>query len=154
MIVKNFFSKQDLKKLNTRIKVIKYKSFIRELHKRIFVELVLDDPEGYLLPYRLGHLSTVKTKKLNGVFLKNMLKYCKPGDGIKEYNAHSFGNVYKVKWDKDTFLGVDLHYNKAYYFPNYEGFPLLFLRCYNFKSTENMRKLIKYKIDNQLFNLV
>jgi hypothetical protein len=121
------------------------------VHKRIVVEMLLGTEEGFILPYRLGHLSLKKINRLSGVRLKYMSN--PKIEETVQYNSHSFGNVYEVNWNKERFLGMELRYHKAHYFPVYNNLPMLYLRCYNFTPSTNVKALLKYQIDNRQLNV-
>jgi hypothetical protein len=149
--LKNFFTVKEVKSLGIKTKQLKYRNFIKEVHRRVVIEMLLGTEEGFILPYRLGHLSLKKINRLSGVRLKYM-----SNPKIEEtiqYNPHSFGNVYEVNWNKERFLGMDLRYHKAHYFPVYNNLPMLYLRCYNFTPAYNVKTLLKYQIDNSQLNV-
>jgi hypothetical protein len=149
--LKNFFTVKEVKALGIKTKQIKYRNFIKEVHKRIVVEMLLGTEEGFILPYRLGHLSLKKINRLSGVRLKYMSN--PKIEETVQYNSHSFGNVYEVNWNKERFLGMELRYHKAHYFPVYNNLPMLYLRCYNFTPSTNVKALLKYQIDNRQLNV-
>lgn len=150
--IKTFFTQKELKVLAIKTKQEKYKRFIKEIHRRIVQEMLLGSKEGFILPYRLGHISLKQTQRVSGVKLRHMFN---PAiDEQLEYNAHTFGNVYELNWNKERFLGMELKYHKQHYFPDYNGFIMLFLKCYNFKAVTQVKKIIKYQIENRELNLV
>ena len=150
--VKTFFDKKRLKELKIKTKHEKYKRFIREVHRRIVQEMLLGSEEGFILPYRLGHISLRYTKRVKGVKLRYMLR--KDVEEGLEYNAHSFGNMYELHWNKERFLGMELKYHKQHYYPTYNGLNMIFLKCYNFRAIPEVKKMIKYQIENRELNLV
>ena len=147
--LKIFFTKKELKDLGLRISVSRYKRFIEAVNRRIFIDIILRDKEGFLLPYKMGQLSMTKIKRVGGA----RLKYLAMTDWEnREYNAHTFGNIYHVNWNRNTFSHFRSRLENVNTFPHYNGVPLLYYKLYDFKCLGKNKKLINYQIGNNTFN--
>lgn len=148
---KVFFTEAELKKLNIKTKVKRYSSFISEVHDRIAKELILNSIEGFVLPYRLGNIYISKTQRLSNYKRFKQSKDEKPTIEI-EYNPHSFGDVFFMKWDKNFVRGKETHKFRAYTYPHYNDLPLFHFKSLKFKIDKKYRTLMQYNILENRFN--
>lgn len=145
--LKTFFSQKELKALKIKTRRTKYLNFIKEVHRRMLIEMILESEEGFIMPYRLGQISVKKTKRVSGI-MPRYLSNEKCEDTI-EYNSHTFGDVYNLNWNKECFSGMDLSFKKQHYFPTYKGRKILYLRSFNFRPVQAVRDIMKEKITNK-----
>ena len=148
---KIFFTEAELKKLNIKTKVKRYKAFITDVHGRIAKELILNSMEGFILPYRMGNMYVSKTQRLNNYKRFRQTKEEKPTIEI-EYNAHSFGDVFFMKWDKNFVRGKETHKHRAYTYPHFNNLPLFHFKSLKFKMDKKYRTLMQYNILENKFN--
>lgn len=144
---KVFLTQKEIGVLGLNIKATKYKKFIYDVHKRIFIDIVMGSREGYLMPYRLGQLAVNQRQKLAGVYLKC---HSAKANSDLEYNGHTFGKIFEISWNREIFNGIRSRYEIVSSFPYYNH-PLIHFKVYNFKANKPNRKLMKYNILNNNF---
>jgi len=101
-----------------------YKKVIKAINQ-LRCQDILDSEEGHTLPSNLGKLIILKNKPR----VKQMYSMTRPG--VKIYNLHSFGYVYRI-YHKETLL---MRYPQLFRFRSHR---------------QNLKMPLKYIIDNQI----
>lgn len=142
---KCFFDKEHFKTLDTKLDLPTYRQFIRKIHLRVCEEMILSTKEGYIMPCKLGDIRVDKQKKKEGIFTTHSALT----KGRKEFNAHSFGYIYSIIWDKRIRAEYYRH-NRSHLVPKYKNNPIMWFTIYRFTGTrEYLKRALAKKIFNQ-----
>lgn len=142
-----FFNQRDKKDLNFRMGVVKYKKFITEVHKKIFVDLILDSKEGFILPHKLGNITIRKQRLVDGMNLERRATQSRI-----HYNEHTFGCVYSFNWNKANYLGMRIREDSVQSWPKYNNLYLTYFKIYAMTINSHNRSLLNYQIVNNLLS--
>lgn len=144
---KNFIKKEHFETLNLKLSLQEYRQFIRKIHVRICEEQILSTREGFIIPNKMGDISVVKQKKTEGIYTTHSAIAKKK----KEYNYHTFGFIYSIKWDRKI-RGRLYHTNYSNLVPKYKGNPIMWFPVFQFTPTrEHLKRALAKKIFNQDF---
>lgn len=145
--MKTVFLQKELKQFG--ISVLKFGRFIKEVHERIATEIILDNREGYILPFNLGAIRLKKKKKTQGVYT---IEARNNKNNAKQYNRHTFSYVYYVTWDKYfNYIGANTRKKKLFYV-RYKGNEINWFKIYQFKVIRSVARQIKDLINQDKLN--
>lgn len=138
-----FFSDKEYKNLKYKhLNRVTYRKFIDRIHSRIAEKEILNNVEGYILPFRLGLIKIQKRFRPNGIYAAHK-------GNQKEYNFHSMGHVYSIDYLKTD---KSVQYSDRYTLQTSPGVnPNIDLDIFKFTGHRmNLKRPLKAIIKKQL----